>query len=71
MDLEEHTLEDTLERRCAVCGAPLTEAEIHAARETAGPFVCTMHASEELPAQADEQEGARTDGGATDPSVEP
>ena len=32
---EERTLEDTLERTCAVCGARLTGLEIEAAREAA------------------------------------
>jgi hypothetical protein len=50
MDLEEHTLEDSLEQRCAVCGAELSKAEIDAARESGGPFVCSVHATEELPA---------------------
>jgi hypothetical protein len=71
MDLEEHTLEDSLEERCAVCGARLTESEIHAARETAGPFLCTVHAAEVLPAQEDDQEAARTDGGGADPAERP
>jgi hypothetical protein len=51
MDLEEKTLEDSLERTCAVCGARLTQAEIHESRETAGPFLCSVHAAEELPAE--------------------
>jgi hypothetical protein len=50
MDLEEHTLDDTLERSCAVCGASLTGAEIEAAREAGGPFLCSVHAAETLPA---------------------
>jgi hypothetical protein len=50
MDLEERTLEDTLEKTCAVCGAHLTEPEIQAAREAGGPFLCSVHAAEELPA---------------------
>ena len=50
MDLEEHGLDDTFEQRCAVCGAPLTEAEIGAARETGGPFLCSVHAAEHEPA---------------------
>ena len=52
MDLEEHTLEDTLERSCAVCGAQLTNQEILESRETGGPFLCSVHAAEELPAEA-------------------
>jgi hypothetical protein len=59
MDLEERTLEDTLERTCAVCGARLTGLEIEAAREAGGPFLCSVHAAEELPAEdiADETAG--------------
>ena len=52
MDLEEHTLEETLERRCAVCNAQLTTQEILEAREPGGPFLCSVHAAEELPAEA-------------------
>ena len=49
MDLDEHTgVEDNLERVCTVCGATLTEAEIEASRES-GTFLCTVHASEEVP----------------------
>jgi hypothetical protein len=55
MDLEERSLEDSLERTCSVCGAKLTEREIVEARETAGPFLCSVHAAEELPAGDDEQ----------------
>jgi hypothetical protein len=50
MDLEERTLDDTLEKTCTVCGAQLTEPEIEAARESGGPFLCGVHAAEELPA---------------------
>ena len=49
-DLEEHTLEDSLEQTCTVCGARLTALEIEAAREAGGPFLCSVHAAEELPA---------------------
>ena len=59
MDLEEHTLDDTLERTCSVCGASLTQPEIEAAREAGGPFLCSVHAAEVLPAEdvADETAG--------------
>ena len=51
MDLEEKSgVEDNLERTCAVCGAVLTEREIHASRESeSGTFLCTIHANEEVP----------------------
>jgi hypothetical protein len=50
MDLEERTLDDTIARKCAVCGAELTTQEIKDAREAGGPFLCTVHALEEAPA---------------------
>ncbi len=51
MDLEERTLDDTIAKTCEVCGAELTTREIEAGRETGGPFLCTTHAFEELPAE--------------------
>jgi hypothetical protein len=51
--LEEHTIEEPLERRCEVCGARLTPQEMSDALEAGGPFLCTVHATEELP---DEEE---------------
>ena len=54
MDLEEHTLEETLERTCAVCGAQLTNQEILESREHGGPFLCSVHAAEQLPAEKTE-----------------
>ena len=50
MDLEERTLDDTIARTCAVCGAELTTQEIKDGREAGGPFLCTVHAAEEAPA---------------------
>jgi hypothetical protein len=50
MDLEERTLDDTLVRRCQVCGAELTQMELETSREAGGPFLCTVHAAEEAPA---------------------
>ena len=48
MDLEEHTLEPAIEKRCAECGAALTEREVRDALESGGPFLCTVHAQDEL-----------------------
>ena len=48
MDLEEHSLDPVIERKCAECGTPLTQQEIRAALETDGPFLCTVHANEEV-----------------------
>jgi len=54
MELEERTLEEPFAARCDVCGAELTQPEILAAREAGGPFLCGVHAVEELPAEDDE-----------------
>jgi hypothetical protein len=49
MDLEEHTgVDPVIERTCAECGATLTKAEIQASLETGGPFLCSVHAAEEV-----------------------
>jgi hypothetical protein len=53
MDLEEHSLEPVIEHTCAECGATLTRAEIDAALEAGGPFLCSVHASEEVPLEAE------------------
>ncbi|HZG48845.1 MAG TPA: hypothetical protein VEY90_04940 [Thermoleophilaceae bacterium] len=50
MDLEEREgVDPVIERKCAECGTPLTDAEIAASLETDGPFLCTVHANEEVP----------------------
>ena len=49
MELEEHEgVDPVIERRCTECGVRLTDAEIKAAMETDGPFLCTVHANEEV-----------------------
>jgi len=49
MELEEREgVDPVIERRCAECGVKLTDAEIEAALETSGPFLCTVHANEEV-----------------------
>ena len=50
MDLEEKSgVDPVIERTCAECGAKLTEAEIAASLETGGPYLCSVHAAEEVP----------------------
>ena len=49
MDLEEHSLDPVIERNCAECGAKLTTAEIQASHDSGGPFLCSVHAEEEVP----------------------
>ncbi len=49
MDLEERTgVDPVIERTCAECGTKLTDAEIQASLDTGGPFLCTVHANEEV-----------------------
>ena len=49
MDLEEHEAVDpVIERRCAECGTTLTNQEIRAALDSDGPFLCTVHAQDEV-----------------------
>ena len=58
MDLEERSLEPVIERTCAECGATLTDQEIRAALESKSPFLCTVHASEEIPLEDEPEPGA-------------
>ncbi|NLT07042.1 MAG: hypothetical protein GXY03_12125 [Solirubrobacterales bacterium] len=51
MDLEEHTLDPMIERRCEECGAKLTTAEIQAALDAERPFLCSVHAAEAVPGE--------------------
>jgi hypothetical protein len=49
MDLEESSgVDPVIERTCAECGTTLTEQEIRASLDTGGPFLCTVHANEEV-----------------------
>ena len=58
MDLEEHSIEPVIQRNCAECGVPLTRQEIQAALDSDGPFLCSVHAAEEVPLDdAEELEG--------------
>jgi len=55
MDLEEHSLDPVIERRCAECGAKLTEAEIQAALDGDGTFLCSVHAIEAVPLEEEDE----------------
>lgn len=46
-----------IQKTCAECGAKLTEAEIKAALDSGGPFLCQVHALENVPLE-DEDEPA-------------
>lgn len=49
MDLEEHSLDPVIQRNCAECGVKLTEQEIRASLDSDGPFLCSVHAAEQVP----------------------
>jgi hypothetical protein len=49
MDLEERSLDPVIERTCAECGARLTREEIVASLEAGGPYLCSVHAAEQVP----------------------
>jgi hypothetical protein len=56
VDLEEREgVDPVIERKCAECGATLTEQEIKAALDSDGPFLCTVHANEEVALDEDVQ----------------
>lgn len=54
MELEEQEgVDPVIERRCAECGVELTEREIQTALDSGGPYLCTVHASEEVALEED------------------
>jgi hypothetical protein len=53
-DLEEHSLDPVIERTCAECGAALTTEEMRASLESGGPYLCSVHAAEQVPLEDDE-----------------
>jgi hypothetical protein len=56
VDLEERTLEDVGDR-CEECGVELTPQEQQAVLESGGPALCSIHAAEDEPGLAAEDEG--------------
>jgi hypothetical protein len=55
MDLEEHSNDPVVEHTCAECGAKLTAREIEASMDSGGPFLCTIHAAEEVPLEDEDE----------------
>ena len=55
MDLEEHSLDPVIERRCEECGAKLTPAEIEAAMDGDRRFLCSVHAVEAVPLEDEDE----------------
>jgi hypothetical protein len=48
-------VDPVIEQRCAECGAKLTDAEVRAALESGGPYLCQVHAIENLPFEDDDE----------------
>ena len=58
MSLEESgSVDPVIQQTCAECGAALTDAEMRAALESGGPYLCQVHALENVPLE-DEDEPA-------------
>jgi hypothetical protein len=58
MDLEEKSgVDPVIERTCAECGTKLTDQEIRTSLDTGGPFLCTVHASEQVELEEPEVPG--------------
>ncbi len=55
MDTEPHSLDPVIERTCAECGAKLTSQEIQASLDSGGPYLCTVHAAEQVPIEEGEE----------------
>jgi hypothetical protein len=50
---ETEGVDPVIERRCAECGATLTSTEIQAALDSGSAFLCTVHATEQVPLDED------------------
>ena len=55
MGLEEHSLDPVIQRTCAECGVRLTDQEIQASLDSDGPFLCAVHASEDVPVEEEDE----------------
>ena len=61
MSTEDQRPDPVIEQNCVRCGAPLTSREIEVSHDAGGPYLCSVHATEELPVE-DEEEGAYQEG---------
>ena len=55
MDLEPHSVDPVIERTCAECGATLTQEEIRASLEAGEVYLCSVHAAEQVPLEAEDE----------------
>ena len=50
-------VDPVIQKTCAECGATLTDAEIRAALESGGPYLCQVHALENVPYEDENETG--------------
>ena len=55
MDLEPSSVDPVIERTCAECGAKLTEEEIRASLDAGEIYLCSVHAAEQVPLEAEDE----------------
>jgi hypothetical protein len=55
MDLEPRSVDPVIERTCAECGATLTQEEIRASLDAGDVYLCSVHAAEQVPLDAEDQ----------------
>ena len=55
MDLEPHSLDPVIQRTCAECGVELTDEEIQASMEAGDVYLCSVHASEQVPLDQEDE----------------
>jgi hypothetical protein len=55
VDLEPHSVDPVIERTCAECGAKLTAQEIQASLDSGGPYLCSVHAAEQVPLEEEDE----------------
>jgi hypothetical protein len=48
-------VDPVIQKTCAECGAELTDAEIRAALESGGPYLCQVHALENVPLEDEDE----------------
>jgi hypothetical protein len=54
---ETEGVDPVIERRCEECGTTLSSAEIQAALDSGGPYLCTVHAAERVPLDEEADQG--------------
>ena len=54
MSLEEQSVDPVIDKKCAECGAALTQEEMRAALESGGPYLCQVHALENVPLEEED-----------------